>query len=74
MHSCETAEGLCTAHKAFSVVFFFSFFVLLSRPNCVVTMVSRNVAGKSSARPPLKRFVSSAAWVDTEEPSVAMKG
>ncbi|XP_075907853.1 inositol 1,4,5-triphosphate receptor associated 2 isoform X3 [Nelusetta ayraudi] len=33
-----------------------------------------NVAGKSSARPPLKRFVSSAAWVDTEEPSVAMKG
>uniref|UniRef100_A0A3Q2XCT4 Lymphoid-restricted membrane protein n=1 Tax=Hippocampus comes TaxID=109280 RepID=A0A3Q2XCT4_HIPCM len=25
------------------------------------------------ARPPLKRFVSSAAWVDTEEPSVVMK-
>ncbi|XP_059181531.1 inositol 1,4,5-triphosphate receptor associated 2 isoform X2 [Centropristis striata] len=33
-----------------------------------------NVAGKSSARPPLKRFVSSAAWVDTEEPSLLMKG
>ncbi|XP_076577895.1 inositol 1,4,5-triphosphate receptor associated 2 isoform X2 [Chaetodon auriga] len=33
-----------------------------------------NVAGKSTARPPLKRFVSSAAWVDTEEPSVMMKG
>lgn len=41
---------------------------------CVVTVVSRNVAGKNSARPPLKRFVSSAAWVDTEEPSVMMKG
>ncbi|XP_061571126.1 inositol 1,4,5-triphosphate receptor associated 2 isoform X5 [Cololabis saira] len=25
-------------------------------------------------RPPLKRFVSSAAWVDTEEPSDMMKG
>ncbi|XP_035531726.1 inositol 1,4,5-triphosphate receptor associated 2 isoform X1 [Morone saxatilis] len=33
-----------------------------------------NVAGKSMARPPLKRFVSSAAWVDTEEPSLMMKG
>ncbi|XP_051911598.1 inositol 1,4,5-triphosphate receptor associated 2 isoform X4 [Hippocampus zosterae] len=33
-----------------------------------------NVAGKNMARPPLKRFVSSAAWVDTEEPSVVMKG
>ncbi|XP_037552069.1 inositol 1,4,5-triphosphate receptor associated 2 [Nematolebias whitei] len=33
-----------------------------------------NVAGKSMTRPPLKRFVSSAAWVDTEEPSVMMKG
>uniref|UniRef100_A0A671YDH4 Lymphoid-restricted membrane protein n=1 Tax=Sparus aurata TaxID=8175 RepID=A0A671YDH4_SPAAU len=28
----------------------------------------------STARPPLKRFVSSAAWVDTEEPSLVMKG
>ncbi|XP_053271430.1 inositol 1,4,5-triphosphate receptor associated 2 [Pleuronectes platessa] len=33
-----------------------------------------NVAGKSTARPPLKRFVSSAAWVDTEEPALMMKG
>ncbi|TKS90999.1 Lymphoid-restricted membrane protein [Collichthys lucidus] len=33
-----------------------------------------NVAGKSTARPPLKRFVSSAAWVDTGEPSPMMKG
>ncbi|XP_034529574.1 lymphoid-restricted membrane protein isoform X2 [Notolabrus celidotus] len=33
-----------------------------------------NVAGKNSARPPLKRYVSSAAWVDTEEPSLMMKG
>ncbi|XP_058480313.1 inositol 1,4,5-triphosphate receptor associated 2 isoform X1 [Solea solea] len=33
-----------------------------------------NVAGKNTARPPLKRFVSSAAWVDTEEPSLMMKG
>ncbi|CAK6949764.1 inositol 1%2C4,5-triphosphate receptor associated 2 [Scomber scombrus] len=33
-----------------------------------------NVAGKSTARPPLKRFVSSAAWVETEEPSLMMKG
>ncbi|XP_029318226.1 inositol 1,4,5-triphosphate receptor associated 2 isoform X3 [Cottoperca gobio] len=33
-----------------------------------------NVGGKSTARPPLKRFVSSAAWVDTEEPSLLMKG
>ncbi|TDG96802.1 hypothetical protein EPR50_G00232820 [Perca flavescens] len=33
-----------------------------------------NVPGKSNARPPLKRFVSSAAWVDTEEPSLMMKG
>ncbi|XP_030006016.1 inositol 1,4,5-triphosphate receptor associated 2 isoform X3 [Sphaeramia orbicularis] len=33
-----------------------------------------NVAGKNMARPPLKRFVSSAAWVDTEEPSLMMKG
>uniref|UniRef100_A0A3Q2ZYU0 Lymphoid-restricted membrane protein n=1 Tax=Kryptolebias marmoratus TaxID=37003 RepID=A0A3Q2ZYU0_KRYMA len=31
-----------------------------------------NMAGKSMTRPPLKRFVSSAAWVDTEEPSVMM--
>lgn len=40
----------------------------------VITVVFRNVAGKSVARPPLKRFVSSAAWVDTEEPCVMMKG
>uniref|UniRef100_A0A3P8STG4 Lymphoid-restricted membrane protein n=1 Tax=Amphiprion percula TaxID=161767 RepID=A0A3P8STG4_AMPPE len=40
----------------------------------VITVVCRNVAGKSTARPPLKRFVSSAAWVDTEEPSLMMKG
>ncbi|XP_067346488.1 inositol 1,4,5-triphosphate receptor associated 2 isoform X3 [Channa argus] len=33
-----------------------------------------NVAGKNMMRPPLKRFVSSAAWVDTEEPSLMMKG
>ncbi|XP_035505297.2 inositol 1,4,5-triphosphate receptor associated 2 isoform X3 [Scophthalmus maximus] len=33
-----------------------------------------NVAGKNTARPPLKRYVSSAAWVDTEEPSLMMKG
>ncbi|CAJ1054388.1 lymphoid-restricted membrane protein isoform X6 [Xyrichtys novacula] len=33
-----------------------------------------NVAGKNPARPPLKRYVSSAAWVDTEEPSLMMKG
>ncbi|XP_068442194.1 inositol 1,4,5-triphosphate receptor associated 2 isoform X2 [Clinocottus analis] len=33
-----------------------------------------NVAGKSTARPPLKRFVSSAAWLDTEDPSLMMKG
>ncbi|KAM6896657.1 inositol 1,4,5-triphosphate receptor associated 2 [Lycodopsis pacificus] len=33
-----------------------------------------NVAGKSTARPPLKRFVSSAAWLDAEEPSVMIKG
>ncbi|XP_069012717.1 inositol 1,4,5-triphosphate receptor associated 2 isoform X3 [Embiotoca jacksoni] len=33
-----------------------------------------NVAGKNGARPPLKRFVSSAAWVETEEPSFMMKG
>ncbi|XP_061571132.1 inositol 1,4,5-triphosphate receptor associated 2 [Cololabis saira] len=33
-----------------------------------------NVAGKNMTRPPLKRFVSSAAWVDTEEPSDMMKG
>uniref|UniRef100_A0A3P8WBM4 Lymphoid-restricted membrane protein n=1 Tax=Cynoglossus semilaevis TaxID=244447 RepID=A0A3P8WBM4_CYNSE len=33
-----------------------------------------NMTGKNMARPPLKRFVSSAAWVDTEEPSVMMKG
>ncbi|XP_049617536.1 inositol 1,4,5-triphosphate receptor associated 2 isoform X2 [Syngnathus scovelli] len=33
-----------------------------------------NVAGKNMARPPLKRFVSSGAWVDTEESSVMMKG
>ncbi|XP_031721463.1 inositol 1,4,5-triphosphate receptor associated 2 [Anarrhichthys ocellatus] len=33
-----------------------------------------NVAGKSTARPPLKRFVSSAAWLDAEEPSLMIKG
>ncbi|XP_061770050.1 inositol 1,4,5-triphosphate receptor associated 2 isoform X4 [Nerophis ophidion] len=33
-----------------------------------------NAAGKNMARPPLKRFVSSAAWVDTEDPSGLMKG
>uniref|UniRef100_A0A8C5DWY6 Lymphoid-restricted membrane protein-like n=1 Tax=Gouania willdenowi TaxID=441366 RepID=A0A8C5DWY6_GOUWI len=33
-----------------------------------------NMAEKGSARPPLKRFVSSAACVETEEPSVTMKG
>ncbi|XP_068162484.1 inositol 1,4,5-triphosphate receptor associated 2 isoform X2 [Antennarius striatus] len=33
-----------------------------------------NMAGKSMARPPLKRYVSSAAWVDTEDPSIMMKG
>ncbi|KAM6984778.1 inositol 1,4,5-triphosphate receptor associated 2 [Aplochiton taeniatus] len=33
-----------------------------------------NVAGKSATRPPLKRFVSSGAWVDTDEPSLMMKG
>ncbi|KAM9845824.1 inositol 1,4,5-triphosphate receptor associated 2 [Aulostomus maculatus] len=33
-----------------------------------------SVTGKSMARPPLKRFISSAAWVDTEEPSLMMKG
>nr|XP_020474876.1 LOW QUALITY PROTEIN: lymphoid-restricted membrane protein-like [Monopterus albus] len=33
-----------------------------------------SVAGKSMARPPLKRFISSAAWVDTDEPSLMMKG
>ncbi|XP_037616066.1 inositol 1,4,5-triphosphate receptor associated 2 isoform X4 [Sebastes umbrosus] len=33
-----------------------------------------NVGGKNPARPPLKRFVSSAAWVETEEPSLMMKG
>ncbi|XP_057711909.1 inositol 1,4,5-triphosphate receptor associated 2 isoform X2 [Corythoichthys intestinalis] len=32
------------------------------------------VGGKNMARPPLKRFVSSAAWVDTEETSAMMKG
>ncbi|KAM4569316.1 inositol 1,4,5-triphosphate receptor associated 2 isoform 2-T2 [Odontesthes bonariensis] len=32
------------------------------------------VAGKSMARPPLKRFVSSGAWVDSDEPSLVMKG
>lgn len=40
----------------------------------VIMVVSRNMTGKNMARPPLKRFVSSAAWVDTEEPSVMMKG
>lgn len=39
-----------------------------------IMVVSRNATGKNMARPPLKRFVSSAAWVDTEEPSVMMKG
>uniref|UniRef100_A0A3Q3VQ19 Lymphoid-restricted membrane protein n=1 Tax=Mola mola TaxID=94237 RepID=A0A3Q3VQ19_MOLML len=38
-----------------------------------LTRRSPNVAGKGKARPPLKRFVSSAAWVDTEEPSLMMK-
>ncbi|XP_043964670.1 inositol 1,4,5-triphosphate receptor associated 2 isoform X3 [Gambusia affinis] len=33
-----------------------------------------NVAGKSMTRPPLKRFVSSAAWVDTEDPPDMTKG
>uniref|UniRef100_A0A3P9CP21 Lymphoid-restricted membrane protein n=1 Tax=Maylandia zebra TaxID=106582 RepID=A0A3P9CP21_9CICH len=33
-----------------------------------------NVAGKITARPPLKRFSSSVPWVDTEEPSLVMKG
>ncbi|XP_017158276.1 inositol 1,4,5-triphosphate receptor associated 2 isoform X9 [Poecilia reticulata] len=33
-----------------------------------------NVPGKSMARPPLKRFVSSAAWVDTEDPPDMTKG
>uniref|UniRef100_A0A3P9PC83 Lymphoid-restricted membrane protein n=1 Tax=Poecilia reticulata TaxID=8081 RepID=A0A3P9PC83_POERE len=33
-----------------------------------LTRRSPNVPGKSMARPPLKRFVSSAAWVDTEDP------
>ncbi|XP_077449701.1 inositol 1,4,5-triphosphate receptor associated 2 isoform X2 [Stigmatopora argus] len=32
------------------------------------------MGGKNMARPPLKRFVSSAAWVETEEPSAVMKG
>ncbi|XP_077566285.1 inositol 1,4,5-triphosphate receptor associated 2 [Stigmatopora nigra] len=31
------------------------------------------MGGKNMARPPLKRFVSSAAWVETEEPSAVMK-
>ncbi|XP_031687715.1 lymphoid-restricted membrane protein isoform X3 [Oncorhynchus kisutch] len=31
-----------------------------------------NVTGKSTARPPLKRFVSSGAWVETDEPSLVM--
>ncbi|XP_041710028.1 inositol 1,4,5-triphosphate receptor associated 2 [Coregonus clupeaformis] len=30
------------------------------------------VTGKSTARPPLKRFVSSGAWVETDEPSLMM--
>uniref|UniRef100_A0A3B5B2C4 Lymphoid restricted membrane protein n=1 Tax=Stegastes partitus TaxID=144197 RepID=A0A3B5B2C4_9TELE len=34
----------------------------------------QNMAGKSTARPPLKRFVSSAAWVDTEERREATLG
>uniref|UniRef100_A0A3Q2STC3 Lymphoid-restricted membrane protein n=1 Tax=Fundulus heteroclitus TaxID=8078 RepID=A0A3Q2STC3_FUNHE len=33
-----------------------------------------NVAGKSMTRPPLKRFVSSAAWIDTEDPPDMTKG
>ncbi|KAM4615618.1 inositol 1,4,5-triphosphate receptor associated 2 [Polymixia lowei] len=33
-----------------------------------------NVPGKSMVRPPLKRFVSSGAWVDAEDPSLMMKG
>ncbi|XP_055761354.1 inositol 1,4,5-triphosphate receptor associated 2-like isoform X2 [Salvelinus fontinalis] len=31
-----------------------------------------NVTGKSTGRPPLKRFVSSGAWVETGEPSLMM--
>eukprot|EP00063_Salmo_salar_P033688 XP_014008523.1 PREDICTED: lymphoid-restricted membrane protein-like isoform X2 [Salmo salar] len=31
-----------------------------------------NVTRKSTARPPLKRFVSSGAWVETDEPSLVM--
>ncbi|XP_036813434.1 inositol 1,4,5-triphosphate receptor associated 2 isoform X1 [Oncorhynchus mykiss] len=31
-----------------------------------------NVTGKSTGRPPLKRFVSSGAWVETDEPSLVM--
>ncbi|XP_070977174.1 inositol 1,4,5-triphosphate receptor associated 2-like [Oncorhynchus clarkii lewisi] len=31
-----------------------------------------NVTGKSMGRPPLKRFVSSGAWVETDEPSLVM--
>ncbi|CDQ83389.1 unnamed protein product [Oncorhynchus mykiss] len=31
-----------------------------------------NVTGKSTARPPLKRFVSSGAWIETDEPSLVM--
>uniref|UniRef100_A0A3Q3Q2W9 Lymphoid-restricted membrane protein n=1 Tax=Monopterus albus TaxID=43700 RepID=A0A3Q3Q2W9_MONAL len=40
----------------------------------MVRMTPTSVAGKSMARPPLKRFISSAAWVDTDEPSLMMKG
>uniref|UniRef100_A0A8D3B2E7 Inositol 1,4,5-triphosphate receptor associated 2 n=1 Tax=Scophthalmus maximus TaxID=52904 RepID=A0A8D3B2E7_SCOMX len=48
--------------------------MLLLLCTSVIMVVSRNVAGKNTARPPLKRYVSSAAWVDTEEPSLMMKG
>ncbi|KAK7901993.1 hypothetical protein WMY93_018762 [Mugilogobius chulae] len=33
-----------------------------------------SVAGRNMARPPLKRFVSSAPWVDSEDPCDLMKG
>uniref|UniRef100_A0A3B4F6K4 Lymphoid-restricted membrane protein n=1 Tax=Pundamilia nyererei TaxID=303518 RepID=A0A3B4F6K4_9CICH len=37
------------------------------------SQTEKNVAGKITARPPLKRFSSSVPWVDTEEPSLVMK-
>ncbi|XP_067111102.1 inositol 1,4,5-triphosphate receptor associated 2 [Osmerus mordax] len=33
-----------------------------------------NVTGKGAARPPLKRFVSSGAWAEVDEPTLMMKG